>query len=138
MARTTVIFGVVLVVIGLIAYFGADSDNPSVTALIPAFLGGPIILCGALAHKDNLRMHAMHGAVSIGLLGGLAALGRGAMGIGKLFDPDAEKRAVVFVLLTAVICLLFTFLCVKSFIDARKRREAAQAAGGDDGSNKDA
>ncbi len=137
-ARTTVVFGIVLIVVGLVAYFGAESDNPSVTALIPAFLGGPILICGALAHKDSLRMHAMHGAVLVGLLGGLAALGRGVMGIGKLFDPDAEKRAVVFVLLTAVICLVFTGLCVRSFIDARKRREAAEAAGGEAGVNEEA
>ncbi|MDA1014697.1 MAG: hypothetical protein O3A00_09630 [Planctomycetota bacterium] len=121
MPRITVLFGLVLVILGLVAYFGSTPENLSKTALIPAFLGGPLILCGAIAHKDKLRMHAMHGAVLIGLLGGLGALVKGVMGLADF------NRATGFQLATAAICLVFTFLCVKSFIDAKRRRLAAQA-----------
>ena len=73
----------------------------------------------------------MHVAAAVGLIGVLAAGGRGAMKIGALFsaDPSVNKRPIVMVLLMAVVCLLFLVFCVKSFIDAR-RRQAAEREGG--------
>ena len=145
MAKITIIFGVLLIGLGVIGYVGAtpsaapadpgvESDaeassasppaKKSVTALIPAFVGVALLLCGLLALKESLLKHAMHGAAMIGLLGAIAGAGRGAMGLGKFFsgDPSLNQRSFLFVWLMALICGVFVVLCVQSFIAARKRR----------------
>ena len=148
MAKITVIFGVLLIGLGLIGYVGtspsaepadtssgaaedtvaAPAAKKSVTALIPAFVGGILLICGVLANQDAMRKHAMHGAASVGLLGCLAGLGRGVMGLGKFFsgDPSLNQRSFLFVWLMAIICGVFVFLCVQSFRAARKRQAVEQ------------
>ena len=165
MAKITIVFGIILIALGVVGYSGstpsaaqtADSPNAeestsaadsatddpttgaaetagpakkSVTALIPAFFGIGLLICGIVALKESLLKHAMHGAAMLGLLGTLAGTGRGAMGLGKFFsgDPSLNQRSFLFVWLMAVICGLFVFLCVRSFINARKRREQETAS----------
>ena len=65
MAKITIAVGLILIGLGLYGYFGADEGKTSPTALIPAFVGAPILLLGALALKDSMRKHAMHGAVIV-------------------------------------------------------------------------
>ena len=100
------------------------------TALIPAFFGGLLALCGVIAFKESARKHAMHAAAMVGLLGMVAGAGRGAMGIGKFMsgDPSLNQRSFLFVWIMAILCGVFLYLCVQSFIAARKRREATEAA----------
>ena len=131
MSKITIGFGMALVALGLVGYLGAAADHRSITALIPAFVGGPLLLCGLIALKDSLRRDAMHAAAVLGLLGAIAAWGRGLMKVNVLFDAEAagSRRAVVMVLLMAVICTVFVVLCVQSFIAARR---AQRAAGGGD------
>jgi hypothetical protein len=97
--------------------------------LIPAFAGGLLLLCGVVALNEKARMHAMHAAVLVGLLGFLAAGGRGAMGLMKLLSEgaDVNRRSLVFVWLMALLCGVFVVLCVNSFIQARKRQRAEAA-----------
>ena len=92
--------------------------------MIPAFFGAPLLLCGVLALKESMLKHAMHGAAMVGLLGaigGLANLVRGAM------KDEPNWRAAGYSGAMGVVCAIFVAMCVKSFIDARKRREAAEA-----------
>lgn len=107
----------------------AKPNKKSITALIPAFVGVLLASFGALAMKESMRMHAMHGAALVGLLGAIAGVGRGAMGLGKFFsgDPSLNQRSFLFVWLMALICGVFVFLCIQSFRAARKQREAEQA-----------
>jgi hypothetical protein len=150
MAKTTIIFALLLILLGLLGYFGTSSPTPAttaeeqadsstaksvtpkrpVTALIPAFIGVILLLCGLVAMNEGLRKHAMHLAVVIGLLGFLAGAGRGAMGLSKMVsgDPSLNYRSMIFVWLMALLCGLFVILCVNSFIAARKRR-TIEAAG---------
>ena len=148
MAKVTIVIAALLILLGCVGYFGTPTDQPtspenaatesddaasaatskrSVTALIPAFFGAILLACGLLACNEGMRKHAMHAAVSIGLLGFLAGAGRGAMGLGKFFsgDPSLNTRSFIYVWLMAILCLVFVGLCVNSFIQARKRREAA-------------
>lgn len=133
MPKVTIVFGLLLIALGAYGYFGAPAEpdgKTSVTALIPAFVGGPLLLCGLVALAGGkVRMHAMHVAAMLGVLGTLAAGGRGLSKIGALLsdDPDLNRRAVYMVLAMAAICLVFTILCVQSFISARKAREANEA-----------
>ena len=62
MPKITIGLGILLILLGLGGYFGTDAK--SFTALIPAFVGVPLLLLGCLALKDNLRKHAMHAAVT--------------------------------------------------------------------------
>ena len=125
MPGITIGFGAVLCAIGLWGFFGSDPDKQSVTALIPAFFGAGLILCGVLAFADKWRKHAMHAAAGIGLLGFIAALGGLARGLGNLISDDPTlHRAPRLILLMAVVCLAFVATCVWSFISARRRRTA--------------
>ena len=153
MAKTTIIFGVLLIALGVVGYMGGSpaaettesttaettetaAEEPekkqSITALIPAFVGGVLALCGIVAMNESMRKHAMHGAAVVGLLGLIAGAGRGAMGLGKFFsgDPSLNQRSFLFVWLMALLCGIFLYLCVQSFIAAKKRRQAAEAAQG--------
>jgi hypothetical protein len=125
MPGVTIGFGAVLCAIGLWGYFGSDPDKQSVTALIPAFFGAALILCGVLAFAAKWRKHAMHAAAGIGLLGFLAAAGRGLPKLGSAISDDPTiHRAPRLVLLMALVCLIFVATCVWSFIAARRRRTA--------------
>ncbi|MEM9941731.1 MAG: hypothetical protein AAF939_09085 [Planctomycetota bacterium] len=161
MAKTALITGVILILIGGLGYLGSDSgtkstDNDSavaqneieteateskqagkskrsVTALIPAFVGILIGLSGVIALKESARKHAMHVAATFGLLGFLAGASRGMMGIGKFFsgDPSLNQRSFLFVWLMALVCGVFIVLCIKSFRAARIQLKAAAAEGDD-------
>jgi hypothetical protein len=112
-AKTAVIVGTLLVLQGIGFFVGTPSKSP--TALIPAFVGLPILILGLFALKESFRMHAMHAAAALGLLGLLAALGRIAWA-GLAMSP-----AGVSLLLMVLFCGGFVGLCVKSFVDARRR-----------------
>ena len=126
MIRITLACGSLLVALGIVGYVGAETK--SITALFPAFVGVVLWICGVLAAKESLRMHAMHIAATVGLLGALLGWGRGLMKISVLFSEEGNKRAVVMVLLMAVICTVFVGLCVQSFIAARKRQRQTESA----------
>ena len=88
------------------------------TALIPAFLGGGLVICGLLAANEARRMMVMHVAVVIGLMGFIGAMA-------KLFKPDQSTAAFAGKAISAGLCAIFIALCVRSFIQARRAREAA-------------
>lgn len=126
MHHITLATGVILTAIGLFGYFGSASDNPSPTALIPAAFGAVLIVLGLVAHRASVRMHAMHVAVMVGLIGFLLAGGRGFMKLGLAASDDLTiSRPVRLVLLMAIVCLVYVGLCVGSFISARRRRMQA-------------
>ena len=131
MPNITIGFGAVLCAIGLFGYFGSTSENPSITALIPFFFGNGLILCGLLGYVEKWRKHAMHAAAAIALVGFLAAAGRGFPKLGNAISDDPTiHRAPRLVLLMALVCLIFLFTCVWSFISARRRQRADAASDG--------
>lgn len=122
MAKTTAVFGLLLIGNGLYGYTASDSE--SITALIPAFVGGVLLLCaiGSIA-KPALNMHLMHLAALLGVLGCLAALGR------LIFKEEQSSLAQLNLGLMALLCGGFVYSCIQSFKAAgRRRREAAKAA----------
>ncbi len=128
MAKITIIIGGLLILLGLLGYFVLQAPDEegakSITAMIPAFFGLPIVICGVIALNEGLRKHAMHGAVLLGLLGVLGALGRPAS---KVMAGEFELNSASSVqLIMAFICLVFEILCIKSFISARKNREDSE------------
>jgi hypothetical protein len=126
MHHVTLLVGVILCAIGLFGYFGSTAENPSPTALIPAGFGVLLAVLGLVAHKPSARMHAMHAAAAVGLIGFLLAGGRGFMKLGNAASDDISiARPARMVLLMAVVCLVYVGLCVWSFISARRRRAQA-------------
>jgi peptidoglycan/LPS O-acetylase OafA/YrhL len=100
----------------LYPYVRTGEGHP--TALIPAAIGALILVCGAVASRnDALRKHMMHVAVVIGLLGFIATAVRLVMKATEL------NLAVLSQLATSIVCLVFVILAVRSFIDARRERD---------------
>lgn len=124
MANTSIGFGVALVVLGLAGYFGTGAQSP--TALIPAAAGILLVVAGLLARNPKLRMHAMHVAALVGLLGfagsvsGIPQLVKMAAGETIQRPAAAVSRSVM-----AVLCLAFVVLTIRSFIAARVARKSA-------------
>jgi len=122
MPQMALLFGALEITLGLIAYFATGAK--SVTALIPAFFGILLVICGLIALKPNLRKHAMHAAAALGLLGVLMPLGRA---IPVLARGGEMSAAIISMLAMAVLALIFLVLCVRSFIAARRARVAEGA-----------
>lgn len=128
MPVVSIVFGLLLSGLGAYFYLNAAPEYRSFTALIPAFFGVPLILCGLVALKESMLKHAMHAAAVIGLvgfIGGVANLVRAAVGgaILSMDNPKVQASAGM-----AVLCLIFVGLCVNSFIQARRRRAAQSQA----------
>jgi hypothetical protein len=115
MPAITVAVGVLLVIQGVGFYVATGAS--SITALIPTFVGLPILLLGLLGLKESARKHAMHLSAVLALIGLLAAVGRLASA-GVSLSPSG-----ISVLILALLTGVFLALCIKSFVDARRRRE---------------
>jgi len=127
MAKTTFIYAFVLLLLGLAGYFlGGEVKSP--TALIPAGFGVLAGLCGLLALKPGLRMHAMHGAAVLALLAALMHFAVFIMKVlGKMGDPaPMMSLGPQMMLLTAIASALFLVVCVHSFINARRARTSSK------------
>jgi hypothetical protein len=128
MAKLTVGFGVVLILLGAWGFIGTGSAHP--TALIPAYFGLGIAWAGMLANSEDAkrRMLWMHIAVTLGLLGFLGAGSRAVVELVKVHGAALTDTAVVavrFQVAMAVVCLVFVGLCVRSFIAARRSGKLA-------------
>ena len=119
MAKITIGLGLVLIALGLGGYFGTGREH--VTALIPAFLGLPLLILGLVALKEHMRRHAMHVAGVIALVG-FAGTVRGLMKLPVLLTGGELVRpaAVPLQAAVAILCLIFVLLCIWSFIQARR------------------
>ena len=123
MPSTSIACGTLLILIGILGYVnGVMTNHASLTALIPAVFGLVLVLLGVFARmKEGLRKHLMHAAVVIALLGFIMTAGRLLSKLSEL----SYSAAVVSQVSMALVCLLFVILAVKSFADARRRREPA-------------
>ena len=121
MGKLTIVFGIVLSVVGVTGYQMTGSIHP--TALIPLWIGLLLAISGVLAQNPARRMLWMHVAVTVGLLGFLGTITsvieivKMAMGT-VLPHPIASEEKFA----TCLICLIFVALCVGSFIAARRAR----------------
>ena len=122
MPKVAVVYGTLLVALGLGGYLGFG--RTSWTALIPAAIGLPVLLCGLLAHREAYLKHAMHAAAALGLLGFLGSL-PGLLRLPRLLAGGevARPNAVAIQSAMAVLSFLFVLLCVRSFLDARRARK---------------
>ena len=128
MAWPTLICGALLVLVGIVGYGTSEVQPPPMTALIPAFFGAALVVCGALAFKDNLRKHVMHLAAMIGLVGAIGGFMPLIRQVNKTGEFDPTKKSAVAGELMILVCVVFVGMCVNSFIQAKKARKAKEAA----------
>jgi hypothetical protein len=123
MARLTVLFGLILILLGGFGYVGTGSHYP--TALIPSVFGIVLVILGFFAHTPDAkrRMLLMHIAVTVGLVGFLGTAKSIVDYLMMLngrqfaFRAAVEEKAAM-----AMLLLIFVLLCVRSFIAARRAR----------------
>lgn len=116
--RISELVGSIMVLWGVITYILTDMS--SFTSLIPSLVGLPIVLSGLLVRKipekRSLFMHISSTFGLISIMGGLMAF-KGVM------DND-WSMSTISQLFLLIIGSLYLGICVKSFIHARKEREA--------------
>ena len=122
MYKTTILFGALLIITGLVGYLGTGSEQK--TALIPAAFVIVILICGLLAANESRRMMAMHIAVLFGLLGAIGV-------VPVLLKEGQPQAAFISKVVTLILCVIFVGLCIRSFIAARKARELAEQTEGE-------
>ncbi|MGF1634043.1 MAG: hypothetical protein ACFCVE_09370 [Phycisphaerae bacterium] len=126
MAKLTLGLGVSLIAIGLIGYgLASFSEYASWTALIPAIVGLPFLILGALAlAKPGWRKHLMHAAVALAVI----FIPGVSMRLPTTFGADEiNVLAATIQVLSLLLLLGYVAAGVKSFIDARKARTASLA-----------
>lgn len=123
MAKLTITFGIVLILLGIFGYVASPLHAP--TALIPSIVGIILALLGGLASTEDAkkRMFHMHIAVAVGLLGFLGTAKsiwdyiQMLRGVQFAHPIAVEEKAAM-----SVVLLVFVILCVRSFINARRAR----------------
>src|SRR5260370_29498040 len=140
MAPLAIWFGILMMILGGglyarsvrrgIYWHGEEAAHVMIrvlTALIPAGFGLLLIVLGLIARagSDKTRMHAMHVAALLGLLGVALPLWRviKAMTADAAIDPLPVGGNIAMIVLSGV----FLALCVRSFIEARILRKQKEA-----------
>ena len=119
MEKVSISYGIFLIVWGITVSFISGSD--SMTSFIPTIFGLPILLFAFLTVKfPNKKKLFMHIVVTFGLIVFIGGLDF-TRGIIKstMFDNVWADTSKLMMLVTG---LIFTILCVKSFIFARKNK----------------
>ncbi len=124
MAKLTIVFGILLIILGAASF----ALYGHIHTLIPAAFGLLLVIFGALANSPDpkRRMLFMHIAVTVGLLGFLGSI-PGLIGFFQMLAGHVVARpaAAKVQAIMATLCLIFVLLCVRSFIQARRTRLAA-------------
>ena len=120
MESVSIIYGIFLIIWGIAVSLISSSN--SLTSFIPTIFGLPILLFSILSVKfQNRKKLFMHIVVTFGLIvfiGGLD-FSRGLIK-GTSFTNMWADISKLMMLITG---LTFTYLCIKSFIFARKNRQ---------------
>lgn len=121
MSNAAIGFGIALAVLGVTGYVVTGMHSP--TALIPVLFGGLLAGLGLYGRNPVNRKLAMHAAVVVAIAGFLGS----ARGLGKIWyvitgEPVERPAAVISQSIMALLCLVFTALCVRSFIGARRNQ----------------
>ncbi len=118
--RIAILNGILLSAYGVFSYFAQSAEPPSVTALIPAFLGFPMFLLGFLSEKNVAnRHHYMHSSMVLALV--MALLGS----INLILNFSGMSILVIVShLLLIQVGVSFTIVGIMSFRNARLNRES--------------
>lgn len=122
MAKITLIFAALLIFLGMVAFVGTGVTHRA--AFVPAEIGMVLLICGWMATSPDAsrRKQFMHISVTIGLVafvGGAVQAAHSYLHASTAgHQPD---RVVLFSTLSmSVLMLVYTALCVRSFVAARR------------------
>ncbi len=123
MARLTIFFGIILILLGVLTYMETGSQFP--TSLIPTYFGILLAIFGVLARTLDLKKRGlyMHICVTLGLIGFLGTAKsifdyiRMKQGVQFKFPIAVDEKAAM-----ALLLLVYVIFCVRSFIVARRAR----------------
>lgn len=122
----TILFGIALMAVGIGTYAG--SVEPSLASFLLQMILGVLALTlgvGSIVKKE-LRMHLMHGAVLLAVMGVIVPTIK--FGI-FLFDlPQDEQMQLLRVVLTVLVSAVYVYAAVNSFRAARRNRKAVSPA----------
>ncbi|HZP06923.1 MAG TPA: hypothetical protein VFB43_18625 [Terracidiphilus sp.] len=125
MAKVTLVFAVLLVILGLVGYLGTGSAHS--TALIPMWFGLALGLFGflAISPSEGRRKLFMHINVTIGLLGLIGAAVEALRGYAaaRAAGIEPDHIALASKLTMAGLLLIYVNMCIRSFIAARRARQ---------------
>jgi len=121
MKKNALYLGSGLILLGILSY--VFSKGESITALIPAFFGLPVLILGWISWSESMYRHIMHIILLITLLGFLGSV----MGIPKFISlllGEEIKRpgAAIAQTIMALACGWYLILGIRSFREARKNR----------------
>ena len=115
-------YGCILIFWGLFSYFAQtppEGADPSITAMIPTFMGLPLLMMGMLSKFNEAnRHHYMHASMAVALIMFLAGASRMAMSFSEM-----SNLVLVSHMLLVLVGGSFVFAGVKSFRHARLNRE---------------
>ncbi len=119
--NVTLGYGVFLIAWGIVISIVSESE--SITSYFPSILGAPLAVSGLMVmKKPEDRKLWMHVAATFGLFCALGGI-RFFMVMGDGITYASGSQLMLLITGTA-----YTVLCVRSFIAARKAREAAEAS----------
>lgn len=125
MAKLTISFGILLIILGIFGFVATGSAHP--TALIPVGIGLLFVLFGVMANSldTKKRMLWMHISVTVALLVFLGMIPacidviRLSRGVSFPYPAAVEEKAAL-----GLFSLIYVLFCVRSFINARRSRIA--------------
>ena len=127
MAKVTIGFGVLLILLSAGAYTMLGQHSHGIHSLIPGLFGLLLVLFGFLAETPvaKKRMLFMHIGVTVGLLGFLGTI-PGILGVIQMASGHgvARPEAAKVQAMMGSLCLIYVLLCVRSFVSARRARLA--------------
>lgn len=112
--KASLINSILLITLSLWGYL--SSETPSVTALIPTAIGVVLLLCNKGVKNENKVIAHVAVLLTLLVLGGLVKPLLGAL--------DRSNNMAVLRITVMIVSTVFAMIYfVKSFIDARKKRE---------------
>ena len=114
--RIAIYHGAILVLWGIVAYI--ISEQSSITAMIPSFMGAPLMILGILSERmPNMRHHLMHAAMVLSLVM--------VMGGARVFAQFSEMSnlAISSHVVLVLVGVCFMVCGIMSFRAARIARE---------------
>jgi len=110
MSTASITSGILLIILGLYGYFGMG--RTSITALIPLFLGIPILVLGIIEHYADFSKTIVIIEMVLMLVGFIGAAVRA---FPKAFTGQVSAP-VVLQLIMCIICIVFIYLAGRTLI----------------------
>jgi hypothetical protein len=123
MARTGIVFGLILCGITFVGLVGIPVKTP--TQFYAMMLGIPILICGVVALNPHRRRSAMACAAAIALLGASAGAIWSTVQLFAMAGTvtETDRYSLRLIALMTAVCLLFIAFCVIGFRKLKRRSE---------------